>query len=120
MISSDPGELVGQAREGSRTALARLLTFVDVVHDIERDDFRVYRGLTLIVRVLNLRSNLDVREAIVLIDSLQRTDICRGQRLIVNPGPIERVVRTDAQTLLQRGKIEVFGSGDTDLFHAML
>jgi LAO/AO transport system kinase len=29
MISSDPGELVEQAREGSRTALARLLTFVE-------------------------------------------------------------------------------------------
>ena len=29
MISSDPVELVEQAREGSRTALARLLTFVE-------------------------------------------------------------------------------------------
>ncbi len=29
MIASDPGELVEQAREGSRTALARLLTFVE-------------------------------------------------------------------------------------------
>jgi LAO/AO transport system kinase len=29
MISSDPAELVAQAREGSRTALARLLTFVE-------------------------------------------------------------------------------------------
>ena len=29
MISSDPVELVAQARDGSRTALARLLTFVE-------------------------------------------------------------------------------------------